>query len=246
MGFTVLGPDRFLGSGHPDLREDLPPYLGLIRSHDAGQTWKPMSLLGKADFHVLEARDQIVYGYGTEGPTQRGLFVVSSDGGRRWKALRPPAPLVSLALDPRDARTLVAGGARRLFASQDGGRTWSALPGPSGLLAWPAPDRLYRLRDDGSVDLGDRARTWARVGEAGGQAGAFEAVGAQDLYVALHDGTVKRSTDGGRQRTVRSRPCACIGPRRARYASRDGFDTLGWRPRRASALVAWFVGGSSA
>jgi hypothetical protein len=25
MGFTIVGPNRFLGSGHPDLRDDLPP-----------------------------------------------------------------------------------------------------------------------------------------------------------------------------------------------------------------------------
>ena len=42
MGFTVTGPDRFLGSGHPDGREDLPPFLGLIRSTDAGRTWQPV------------------------------------------------------------------------------------------------------------------------------------------------------------------------------------------------------------
>jgi hypothetical protein len=207
MGFSVLGPDRFLGSGHPDLREDLPPYLGLIRSNDAGQTWKPMSLLGKADFHVLEARDTIVYGYGSEWPSQRRLFLVSADGGRRWTELRPPAALVSLALDPRDARRLLAAGPRGLFASRDGGRTWSAVPGASGMLAWPAPDRLYRVRADGTIDVSrDRARTWARVGEVGGRPGAFEAVAAQDLYVALHDGTVKHSTDGGRRWTLRSRP----------------------------------------
>src|SRR5687767_322438 len=41
MGFTVVGPDRFLGSGHPDGREKLPPFLGLIESRDAGETWKP-------------------------------------------------------------------------------------------------------------------------------------------------------------------------------------------------------------
>ena len=55
MGFTVVGPDHFLGSGHPDVREDLPPYLGLIESTDAGVTWEPVSLLGERDFHVLEA-----------------------------------------------------------------------------------------------------------------------------------------------------------------------------------------------
>ena len=30
MGFAVVGPDRFLGSGHPDGHEQLPPFLGLI------------------------------------------------------------------------------------------------------------------------------------------------------------------------------------------------------------------------
>ncbi len=31
MGFSIVGPNRFLGSGHPDAREQkLPPLLGLI------------------------------------------------------------------------------------------------------------------------------------------------------------------------------------------------------------------------
>jgi hypothetical protein len=36
MGFTIVGPNRFLGSGHPDLRDDLPPLLGLIESTNRG------------------------------------------------------------------------------------------------------------------------------------------------------------------------------------------------------------------
>lgn len=52
MGFSIVGPNRFLGSGHPDAREqELPPLLGLIESTDAGRTWQPISLLGEADFH---------------------------------------------------------------------------------------------------------------------------------------------------------------------------------------------------
>ena len=62
MGFTVVGPDRFLGSGHPDARDDLPPLLGLIRSDDAGRSWQPVSLLGEADFHVLRTSGRRVYG----------------------------------------------------------------------------------------------------------------------------------------------------------------------------------------
>jgi hypothetical protein len=62
MGFTVLGASRFRGSGHPDLRTDLPPHLGLIEATDGGRTWEPISLLGE------------------DG------FAHSSDGGRSWAA----------------------------------------------------------------------------------------------------------------------------------------------------------------
>jgi hypothetical protein len=76
MGFTVAGPDHFLGSGHPDFNkdQDLPPLLGLIESTDARQTWEPISLLGRADFHVLEA---------VEG---RRVFGFDSSGARLWQA----------------------------------------------------------------------------------------------------------------------------------------------------------------
>jgi hypothetical protein len=53
MGFTVVGRDRFLGSGHPGSIEGDPPFLGLIESRDAGASWHPVSLRGQVDFHVL-------------------------------------------------------------------------------------------------------------------------------------------------------------------------------------------------
>ena len=60
MGFAIVDADRFLGSGHPDLREDLPPLLGLIESTDEGRSWEPVSLLGEADFHVLRSAGERV------------------------------------------------------------------------------------------------------------------------------------------------------------------------------------------
>jgi hypothetical protein len=66
MGFTVIEPDHFLRSGHPDLREDLPPFLRLIESRDAGPTWKPISLLGQGHFHLLEADGLRIYGFGSD------------------------------------------------------------------------------------------------------------------------------------------------------------------------------------
>jgi hypothetical protein len=63
MAFTIAGPDTFLASGHPDLREGLPPHLGLIESTDAAETWKPLSLQGEADFHAIEIVGDRIYGY---------------------------------------------------------------------------------------------------------------------------------------------------------------------------------------
>src|SRR5688500_9847301 len=114
MGFAVVGPDHFLGSGHPDATQDLPPYLGLIESRDAGRTWTPLSLHGEVDFHVLEATGTRVYGYGSDFATREPRFLSSDDGGRTWKRLQAPEPLVSLAVSPEDPDALIASGVRGL------------------------------------------------------------------------------------------------------------------------------------
>jgi hypothetical protein len=205
MGFSVAGPDRFLGSGHPDFKKDpdLPPLLGLIESTDAGQTWEPISLLGQADFHVLEATGRRVFGFDSSG----GRLLASRDGGKTWRRRLAPEPLVSLAINPRDARQVIASGERALYVSRDEGRRWRRIAPAAGLLAWPEPERVYLIAGDGSVSRGNNAtRAWRRVGNIGGQPAAFESEGKTELYAALHDGTVKRSTDGGESWGVRSRP----------------------------------------
>jgi len=205
MGFTVAGPDRFLGSGHPDFQKDadLPPLLGLILSTDAGQTWRPISLLGEADFHVLEGIGRRVYGF--DSSNER--LMVSLDGGGRWSERTAPEPLISLAFEPNDPKRIIGAGENRLYASSDEGRHWRSLEGEPGLIAWPTKEQLYLVRGDGrALFSGNSGARWTRVGDVGGQPAAFEAEGSRDLYVALHDGTVKRSVDGGRSWTVRSKP----------------------------------------
>lgn len=206
MGFTVTGPDRFLGSGHPDGREDLPPFLGLIRSEDAGRSWDPVSLLGERDFHVLEAAGARIYGFGSDFESGEAALLVSSDGGRGWEQRTPPEPLVALAIHPRDANRVVASGEGGLYASTDGGAGWRPVSSEAGLLAWPSSEALFLVRPDGTVQSSpDGGRSWSSVGRVGGRPAAFDNAGA-DLYIALHDGTIKRSEDGGRNWTLRSRP----------------------------------------
>ena len=203
MGFTVVGPDHFLGSGHPDLRENLPPLLGLIESRDAGASWQPVSLLGEADFHVLEAADDRVYGFDSSG----GRLLVSRNGGTSWTRRPSPEPLVSLAIHPNDPRRVIASGERALYVSRDEGRRWRRVARAAGLLAWPTPRDVYLIGGNGSVSRSENAgKAWRKVGDLGGQPAAFESERATELYAALHDGTVKRSADRGQSWGVRSRP----------------------------------------
>ena len=207
MGFTVVGPNRFLGSGYPDGREKLPPFLGLIESRDAGRTWKPISLLGKRDFHVLEATGERIYGFGSDFETKNAGLLVSDDGGQSWAERKPPEGLVSLAIDPDDPNRIAVSGERRLYVSDDAGRRWRPLDREASLLAWPATGRLFAVASDGTVaQSGEGGRSWRDVGQVGGQPAAFESEGTDELYVALHDGTIKRSTDGGASWSVQSTP----------------------------------------
>jgi hypothetical protein len=207
MGFTVVGPNRFLGSGHPDGREKLPPFLGLIESRDAGRTWEPVSLLGERDFHVLEATGKRIYGFGSDFDTKQAALLVSDDGGRSWDERAPPEGLISLAIDPADRDRIVVSGKDGLYSSSDAGGGWRGLDGAPALLAWPTPAALVAVRGDGTIARSkDAGGAWQELGDVGAQPAAFEAESGDELHVALHDGTVKRSTDGGTSWSVRSKP----------------------------------------
>lgn len=206
MGFTVTGPDRFLGSGHPDGREGLPPFLGLIRSADAGRNWKPVSLLGERDFHVLEAAGPRIYGFGSDFESREAGLLVSDDGGRSWHERTPPEPLISLAIDPRDPDQVVASGENGTYSSTDAGRGWRPLSDDAGLLAWTKSGALFLVRLDGTVlRSGDGGRSWEPTADADGPPAAFDNAG-DELYLALHDGAIKQSRDGGRSWRLRSLP----------------------------------------
>lgn len=201
MGFSVVGADHFIGSGHPALDQGLPPNLGLIESRDGGKTWKNISLLGEADFHVLEQSGGKTYGFdGTEG-----RLMVSSDGAKSWQERTPPAGVFGLAIDPADPSRIVASTEDGVFSSSDEGRGWRPLRDDlAGLLAWPSKDRLYLVDGQGQVHVSsDGGKEFETRGNIGGQPAAFISSG-DELYAALADGSVKRSTDGGATWTVRT------------------------------------------
>ncbi|MGI8730334.1 MAG: F510_1955 family glycosylhydrolase [Solirubrobacteraceae bacterium] len=201
MGFSVVGRDRFVASGHPGSEPGLPPNIGLTESRDGGETWEPVSLTGEADFHVLRASGSRIYGY--DGVN--GRLMVSTNTGREWTERQVPSPLVDLAIDPRDADRVTATTESGLVQSRDAGRSWRKLSDQVALLAWPAGDRLVMLDGAGRVSVSaDGGRTTQPQGAVQGQAVSFMA-SPDSLYVALSDGSVLESSDDGASFTVRAK-----------------------------------------
>ena len=87
MGFTVVGLDHFLGSGHPeeaDIRGGQPARLGLIESTAGGATWTNVSPNGEFDFHAIADSNGRVYGW----DSGTGGFMVSTDRSKLGGAFR--------------------------------------------------------------------------------------------------------------------------------------------------------------
>lgn len=194
MGFTIVGPDHFLGSGHPDPSETgQPSHLGLIESTDAAQTWRSLSLSGEADFHALEAAHGRVYGYDSQ---TRRLMV--SEDKTTWDG-RAQLALADFAVSPDDPEVLLATTQQGPVRSTDGARSAAPIPGAPLLVLvdWPATDRLVGVEPDGTVQVSsDGGTTWTPRGQVSGQPAAISAHGADEVYVATDTG-IHHSIDDG-------------------------------------------------
>jgi len=188
-------PKDLLGSGHPD-GGSLPENLGLMRSPDHGVTWAPVSQLGKADFHILQAAQDRVVAVNADAKE----IQISTDGGKTFASKTPPDTPVDVAFDARDPKRMVVATKQGVFTSANEGGSWRARdPTQTQQLAWGAPDALYRADPGGSVKRStDGGESWDEVGNVASPAVnelVIDAGGA--LYASVPGGEVKRSTDGG-------------------------------------------------
>lgn len=193
MGFTVIGRDHFLASGHPAPGQSGPAHLGLIESTDGGRTWRTVSLAGQADFHALRSAGGVTYGLDSTS----GSLLASTDR-RSWET-RSTIAAYDLAVDPSRAETVLASTEQGLQRSTDGGRTWRPAGGPPVLLLhWAAPDRLDAVGADGQLLRStDGGTTWSpTAGRVTDPPAAFTSHGDQ-LFLATRDARVLRSADAG-------------------------------------------------
>ncbi|OAH12793.1 F510_1955 family glycosylhydrolase [Streptomyces jeddahensis] len=199
MGFTVAQDKTFYASGHPASGSDGPGNKGLIKSTDAGKTWKSLSLSGESDFHALDYAHGTVYGY----DATNGLLRTSKDGAS-WKD-GAQLEALDIAVSPNDADLVLATTADGIARSTDGGKTFAKGEQPvMAYLSWKAEDALYGIDASGVLNRSaDGGATWKKLTTVpGGQPQALTSVDSEDVLAATQDG-VYESKDGGSTFTKR-------------------------------------------
>ncbi|MCH9732559.1 MAG: glycoside hydrolase [Actinomycetia bacterium] len=194
MGFTVIGPDHFLGSGHPSAQDtDQPGSLGLIESTDGARSWKPLSLSGEADFHALVYRHDRVYGQDSHS----GAVMISTDM-RTWQR-RAVLSAIDLAVSPHDRTDILATTAEGLQRSRDDATTFTPLAAspPLVFVSWPDQGPLVGVDAAGTVYTSDDPDTgWQARQSLASRPQALFAVGDGVVFVATEQ-AIERSDDHG-------------------------------------------------
>ncbi len=197
MGFAVVGPRQFLGSGHPDLREELPSSLGLIESTDGAETWQSLSLQGDADFHSIEAVEDRIYAYDSHSGA-----LLMSDNRSTWTTISVQ-PLYDLAANPADPQVVYATTDRGLLVVSKGGAAPVPVEGAPILtgIDWQADGPLVGVAPDGTVMVSDNASTWSAAGSLDGPAEALDVIAGR-WHAATESGVYESVDDGQTWRLV--------------------------------------------
>jgi photosystem II stability/assembly factor-like uncharacterized protein len=141
MGFTST-QTFFYSSGHPAPGTPLQNPLGLMKSHDGGQTWEQLGLIGEADFHLLAAsyHTNTVYVFNEAANSrmpQPGLYYTTNDG-KQWHTAKGAGLVgnpVSLAVHPTQNKVVAVGTRSGVYLSQDSGASFQRLTNVTQVLA---------------------------------------------------------------------------------------------------------------
>lgn len=134
MGFNILSDGTMITSGHPGPRTKLPNPLGFLISKDYGESWEPISLTGKVDFHSLAPNikdPNVIYGLNQMGNGEYGAGIYKTkDGGEKWDKIDSQGlpndlhqiyAFLSISDNPD---ILLAGTEEGVMKSEDGGESW--------------------------------------------------------------------------------------------------------------------------
>lgn len=131
MGFQAVA-DGFVSSGHPEPGSDYENPLGLLKSTNAGESFKQYAFAGEIDFHYLAAsyHTDRIYVF-NEMPTDNldNGFFYTDDYGQKWTTMDMKgfeAEMMSnMAAHPDTPETVAIGTERGLYLSTDAGQSFS-------------------------------------------------------------------------------------------------------------------------
>jgi hypothetical protein len=194
MGFAVVGPGHFLGSGHPDLtEEDLPSSLGLIESTDGAETWEEVSLLGDADLHAIEPVGDRIYAYDSHTGS-----LVTTTNRTDWDTI-VTQPLYDLAANAADPATVYATTDQGILVSSTNQGEPVEVAGAPTLtgMDWQPDGPLVGVAPDGAVMVTDDPTTgqWRKAGALDGPAEAVDTI-ADRWHAATATGVYESTDDG--------------------------------------------------
>lgn len=197
MGLAALG-DILVASGHPGPETPAElgaPNLGIIRSADGGESWEPIALTGKEDFHVLAAApDDRLYGVGSSSTAVR----VSDDAGATWAMA---ADVAAVALAVTDDGTVYAATPNGVLASRDGAATFEGLADAPLLdLLDASGAELAGVEPGGRLWLRSSEGGWRGAGTAEGGVSAIGLSASGAIYLVDDRGIVV--IEDGRARTI--------------------------------------------
>ncbi len=121
MGLAITGTD-FYASGHPGKKHNLPDPVGVLVSKDQGQTWTPVSLTGKVDFHLLEVSGENFIGVAANYDS----VLKSSDYAKNWEPVQVPR-FSDMTLNPDSPDELLLSGEDGLSLSKDFAQSFATV-----------------------------------------------------------------------------------------------------------------------
>ncbi|MGQ0709413.1 MAG: F510_1955 family glycosylhydrolase [Rhodoferax sp.] len=141
MGFAATRSALY-SSGHPAPGTGLTNPFGLIKSVDEGKTWQKLGLEGESDFHLLATayETNAVYVFNHQPNSRMGQVGIhfTVNDGLRWQHAQAhglPGSPHTLAVHPRDHKTLTAGTDAGLYLSTDAGASFRLLLSGPQVLA---------------------------------------------------------------------------------------------------------------
>jgi photosystem II stability/assembly factor-like uncharacterized protein len=168
-------------AANSDYKKGIPGGVGVIKSTDAGKTWKQVNqgllnlYVGSLFMHPQNPDILLAAAGNVTFPDHSGVYL-STDGGSTWKQTLNAYVVNSVEFSTSDPKIAYAGDFGAIFRSEDGGSTWQQLTsqnenwGPPGIQAGQPidfqvdprnPERLFANEYGGGNFLSlDGGRTW--------------------------------------------------------------------------------------